>query len=133
MNLLYSFPLSCMESTSCKASTFFTFLRKLTVLFLVVVIDKKADTASVTNVTLFHFTALQQGCRKLETKHGPSANSLFQFPANVLKFLVKKSYANTFLASGSEYNTPLPLERTSENELKYNVLFRQNFFKTSTR
>ena len=109
MDCLYSFPLSCMENVSYKAPTF---LRKLAVLFVVVIIDKEAGITSVTYVALSNSTAKPQGCPKLVSTHGLSVNSLFPFPANILKFLVKISYANTFLASGSEKTMSLPLERT---------------------
>lgn len=88
-----------MDNASTKAPTF---LRKFTLLFVVVIINKEADIASVTYVTQLHSTAKQQGCRELASKHDPSVGYLFPFPANVLKFLVKSSCANTFLGSGSE-------------------------------
>ena len=85
---------------------------------MVVIIDKEADIVSVTSATLSNYTAKPQGCRKLASRHDPSVNSLFPVRANVLRFrlfynyLVKISYANTFLASGSESSMPLPLQRT---------------------
>ena len=88
-----------MENVSYKAPTF---LRKLAVLFVVVIIDKEADITSVTCVTLPDSTAKPQGCQKLASRHGRSFKWLFPFPANVLKLLVKVSCANNFLASGSE-------------------------------
>ena len=93
MNFLYSFPLSCMENASCKTPTF---LRKLTVLFVVVIIYKEADIVLITYVTLLHSTAKKEGCRKLASRHSLSVTSLFPFSANFLKFVVKMSYANTF-------------------------------------
>ena len=98
-----------MENASYKASTF---LRKLIVLLVVVIIDKEADIASVTYVTLSNSTAKPQGCRKLASRPDLSVNSLFPFPANILIFLVEISYANVFLASGSEKSMSLSLEQT---------------------
>ena len=77
-----------MENASYKASTF---LRKLIVLLVVVIIDKEADIVSVTYVILSNSAAKPQGCQKFASRHGPSVNSLFPFPANILKFLVKIS------------------------------------------
>ena len=95
--------------TSHKAPTF---LRKLSLLVVVVITDKEADITSVTYLTLLNSTARRQGFRKRASRHGPSFNPLFPFPANILHyFLVKISYANIFLTSGSENNVSLPLER----------------------
>ena len=95
-----------MENTPYKAP------QKLTVLFVVVIIDKEGDIASVIDTTFSNSTAKPQSYQKLASRHGLSVNSLFPFPANVLKFLVKVSYANTFLTLGSENSMSLPLERT---------------------
>ena len=128
-NLLYSFSLSCIENASYKAPMF---LRKLSVLFVVIIIYKKADIALVIYVTLLYSTVKQKECRKLASKHGTLVKSLFPFPANFLKFVVKISYADTFWTSCSKYNV-FAFRTDFCQKLKCSVLFRQHFFKTPTR
>ena len=84
-----------MENASRKVPTF---LRKLTVLFVVVIFtkNKESDIVLITYVTVLYSTVKQQGCRKRASKHSLLVSSLFPFPANFLKFVVKISYANTY-------------------------------------